>query len=293
MATGIVSFAASAQGLALLSEALLAIACLAWVVLAAAVCRRALRTPQPRPRLQSVALAAATAVIGARFMQAGEGMLALALWGAALAFWFLLLLQRPQVGRARGGSLLIVVATESLAALAALLAPRWGATFLLFALTAWLLGLALYPLVIGVLAIGLSREHRFDPDLWIVTGALAIATLAGSELLLAARALHALRELRAWLPGADLATWATASTLMVPLIVAELRTRARWRYEASRWSFVFPLGMYAVASRTLGQAEQLALLEGIGRAFFVIAVVSWALVLLGLTRQGLLLWRRS
>ncbi len=285
MATGIVSVAAAEQSLPLLSEALLALACLAWIVLTAVVARRAFQAPRARPRLQSFALVAATAVIGGRFMQAGKATLALALWSAALAAWLLLLVQRPDAGRARGSSLLVVVATESLAFLAALLAPRWGPSLLDFALAAWALGLALYPFVIAALALELRRRRRFEPTLWIVMGALAIATLAGSELVLAARELETLHELRVWLRDANLATWAVASALVVPLLLADVRARSRWRYELGRWSFVFPLGMYAVASRTLAQANALSPLDRIGSVFFVIALAAWALVLFGLSRR--------
>jgi tellurite resistance protein TehA-like permease len=118
-------------------------------------------------------------------------------------------------------------------------------------------------------------------------GALAIATLAGSELLLGARTLHSLHQARNWLPDLDLATWALGSALIIPLVAAELRTRSRWRYDASRWSFVFPLGMYAVASRTLAQADKLALLRDVGHVFFVIALAAWSLVALGLARRTL------
>jgi tellurite resistance protein TehA-like permease len=280
MATGIVSVAASAQGLAVLSDALLAAACLAWVVLAAAVSPRALTAPRRRPRLQSFALVAATAVVGVRFTQAGESTVALALWSAAATFWILLLVSRPEVGLTRGRSLLVVVATESLAVLAALLSPRFGATFLVVAFAAWLLGLALYPVVMRELMRALRRRRRFDPDLWIVMGALAITTLAGSELLVGARDLHALPTLRSWLPTVDLVTWAAASVAVVPLVLAELRARSEWRYEASRWSFVFPLGMFSVASQSLAHADKLSFLDGIGRAFSYVALAAWSAVLL-------------
>ena len=93
--------------------------------------------------------------------------------------------------------------------------------------------------------------------------------------------------LKRWLPDVDLATWSLASLLIVPLVVAETRTRPGWRYDARRWGFVFPLGMYAVASHTLGQAERLTVLSEIGSVFFVIALAAWALATLGLVRRGL------
>jgi hypothetical protein len=44
--------------------------------------------------------------------------------------------------------------------------------------------------------------------------------------------------------------------------------------------------MYAVASGTLAQAQGLPLLNQVGRAFFVVALSAWTLVLLGLTRRA-------
>lgn len=287
MATGIVSVAAADEGLPILSDALLAIACAAWAVLAAAVSRRALVRPRGRPRLQAFAVVAATSVIGVRLVEIGSETVALVLWSVALGLWILLLLQRVEIGRVRGSSLLVVVATESLAVLAALLAPNWSVSLLLVAVAAWLLGLVLYPLVLGALVPAVRRRRRFEPDLWIVMGALAITTLAGSELLLGARRLSRLGVLRTLLPGVDLAVWAAAAALIPPLLAAELLTRSGWRYEEARWSFVFPLGMFSAASRALARADALPALAEIARVFFVGALAAWSVVLIGLARHAI------
>jgi tellurite resistance protein TehA-like permease len=281
MATGVVSVAAWLQQLHVLSAALLVIASLGWVTLALALLLRESEEAPAQPRLESFALVAATAVLGARFSLAGQGLLALALWALAVAAWLVLLARAPRGGSAGGGWFLIVVGTESLAVLASLLAPRRGAQLLDAALAWWLLGLCLYPLVAVAIAAELRRHRRFAPALWITMGALAIATLAGTELLLAARALDALAPLRRLLWDSDLALWAVASASILPLAGAELHNGAGWRNPRGRWSFVFPLGMYAVASQQLARAAPLAPLAGIGRVFFVISLLAWALVLLG------------
>lgn len=286
MATGIVSVAAARQGLAIFSGVFFAIAFLVWLGSAAALTRRRLRLRRHRPPFESFAVVAATAVLGARFVLAGQNALALALWVVAALSWLALLLQTPMLGKPSGGSLLIVVATESLAVLAALLAPHFGADLLSVALAGWMLGLLLYPPVLGFIVRAMRRQRSFTPDLWIVMGALAIATLAAAELLLQARTLHELPTLRPWLGTAALALWSLASVLIAPLLTAELRTRGDWRYSALRWSFVFPLGMYALASHTLAQAETLAPLTWVGDAFFATAVAAWTLSLLGLARRS-------
>lgn len=233
MATGIVSVAAFVEDLALFSDLLLAVACAGWAALAAVLSWPPRRSWRGRPRLQSFALVAATAVIAVRFSLAGHGAIALGLWGLALCFWLLLVLRRPFISQFVGGSLLVVVATESLAVLAALLAPRWAGALLVVAFAAWVLGLLLYPFVLGAIMLALCRRPRFAPDLWIVMGALAIATLAGTELRLAARTLHMLPSLGNS-ADVDLVIWALASCLIVPLAIAELRVRRGWRNDASR-----------------------------------------------------------
>jgi tellurite resistance protein TehA-like permease len=287
MATGIVSIAAALQRLPVLSDALLVVASGAWLALGLLVSLRALHVEHLKPRLGSFALVAATAVLGARFALAGAGVSALALWGLATAAWLALLARRPCAGNPDGGWFLLVVGTQSLAVLASLLAARWSARLLAAALGWWTLGLGLYPIIALALVFALRRHRRFGPESWITMGALAITTLAGSELLISARALHAFGSLYPWLRVADLATWALASAWIPPLIAAELRNRHDWRYRSGRWSFVFPLGMYAVATQTLGRAAELTLLAGIGRAFFVIGTLAWALVAVGLVRAGL------
>lgn len=284
MATGILGVGARLEGIGPLADGLLAAACAAWLVLAAVVGRRSLRPPFARPRLQSFAVVAATAVIGADFSLAGQQTVALALWSLAAALWLLLLARRPRAGTLSGGSLLLVVGTESLAVLGASVARQRGAPLLGVALAAWALGLVLYPFVLAAVLAAVGSERRFSPDLWIVMGALAIATLAGSELLLALRTLHELDGLRRALPDVDLATWALATATIPFLVAIELRVR-RWRYEAARWSFVFPLGMYGVASRVLGGADGLSGLRAVGVTFFWLALTAWVLTVAGLARS--------
>ena len=285
MATGIVSVAARFERLPALSEALLVVAVVAWVVLAVAVSVRTLATGDRRPRLESFAVVAATAVLAARFAVAGSSIVALALWSLAIVEWVVLLACRPQMARPDGGWFLVVVGTESLAVSAALLAPRWSGDLLPAAIGWWALGLCLYPFVAAAIAGSLRRQPRFGPDLWVTMGALAISTLAGSELLLAARTLGSFNPLHAWLRAADIGTWAVASAWIVPLIAAEFRHRDDWRYRSSLWSFVFPLGMYSVSTQTLARVVGLAPLVDVGRAFFVAAAAAWVIVLVGLGRR--------
>jgi tellurite resistance protein TehA-like permease len=273
MATGIVSLAAAFESWSLLSDGLFVLAGAIWLVLAATLARRLLRDRSRRPRPHSFAVVAATGVLGARVSLAGHDGLAFACWCLAVVFWVVLVVRRPRWNDVRGSSLLVVVGTQSLAVLAALLVPRFGTGLRDVAVFAWALGLALYAPVIVAVARHTNRRRRFTPDLWIAMGALAITTLAGSELVLAAPTFRALRPI-------DLVTWAVATTLIVPLALTELRVRS-FGYEASRWSFVFPLGMYSVASRALASAGGGAWPDALGHVFFPIAVAAWAVVAVG------------
>lgn len=93
----------------------------------------------------------------------------------------------------------------------------------------------------------------------------------------------------------------TPSSRLIPPLLAigvwrHVVHRLSLRYEASLWSMVFPLGMYAVGGRYLGQVDQLPIVEAIGAAETWIALAVWAVTLLAmvahLTRSVLLVPRR-
>jgi tellurite resistance protein TehA-like permease len=264
MATGILGVGARLGGLAPLADVLLAFACLVWLVLAATLRSRSIR---------SFAVVAGTAVIGVDFLLTGREELALGLWSLAVALWLAAALA---IRREAAGSLLSIVATQSLSVLAAALDRHHVAPLREPAIAFWALGLALYPPVAGRIVHRSVRKRHFSPTHWIVMGALAITTLAAADLFLDRDALG---------PNVALGTWAAASAVIPFLVVTELRVQ-RWRYEVARWSFVFPLGMYGVASRVLGGADGYAALRDVGTAFFWIALAAWVLSGGGLARSA-------
>ena len=264
MATGILGVGARLEGIAPLADVLLACACLAWLVLAAILRSRS---------IHSFAVVAGTAVLGTDFLLAGQGELALALWSLSVALWLAVAFT---VRSEAAGSLLSIVATQSLAVLAAALDRHHVAPLRDPAIAFWALGLALYPLVAGRIVHSSVRERHFNPTHWIVMGALAITTLAAAELLLDRGALGS---------NIALATWALASSAIPFLVVTELGVR-RWRYEVARWSFVFPLGMYGVASRVLGSAEGYSVLRDVGTVFFWAGLAAWVVTAAGLARRA-------
>ena len=56
-------------------------------------------------------------------------------------------------------------------------------------------------------------------------------------------------------------------------------------YEPAMWSFVFPLGMYSVASARLGLAAEFFPLQWISSIMIWVALTAWGFTLSGLIRQ--------
>ena len=65
-------------------------------------------------------------------------------------------------------------------------------------------------------------------------------------------------------------------------------SRVPLEYEPILWSFVFPLGMYAVASSRLGLAADFPPLQYISLLMIWCAVAAWSFALSGVIRR---LWR--
>ena len=290
MGTGIVSVALSLDGDETLSRVLLVVAGVSWLALAAVVplrawCDRArvraeLRTPAA---LTSVA---GTAVLGARLLMLGWEWAGIAALAIAAVVWALLL--TPVLAHWRtptdGSSLVLAVATESLAVLAALLAASGRAEWLLVtALAPFVLGLAFYAFAIArfdlrQLAVGLG-------DQWIAGGALAISTLAAGKLLAGAKSLTILGEGGGILKDVALGLW-VLTMLWLPVLVAAELLRPRLRYDVRRWSTVFPFGMYAACSFVVGTAAHVGGISDFARVWVWVAVAVWAVVLVAMIGRG-------
>jgi hypothetical protein len=229
---------------------------------------------------------AGSAVLGVRLTMlgwdwAGAGLLiiALVLWlllvGPVLVNW-----TTPTVG----ASFMLTVGTESLGLLAATLALAHDADWLLRAsLAPFVLGLAFYLLVLarfdfGQLATGLG-------DHWVTGGALAISTFTAARITLVSKHLSVLGGAVGALEAVSLALWALALLWLPALLLAEAYRR-RLRYNARRWSTVFPVGMYAACSFAVGTADSLSPITSFARVWTWIAVVVWAIAATGLARSA-------
>ena len=311
MATGIISNAFFFLGYLTLSGLLLAINLVAFPLLLAATVVRALRfgdalwTDLLNPKLvfSFFTIVAAADVLGIQLLLHGQEGLATALWLLALVAWLLLsyfsfgvltfVNSRSGAGVVHGGWLIAIVGTQSLVLLGTQLAPRFGTISPLAFVavhTLWGIGIAFYAIFITLFSYRLFflriKPSDMTPLFWVVMGAAAISTNAGSTLILSKPVMPFLVNLRPFVDGTTLILWAW-STWWIPLLVMF----DVWKYVVHRqplayhpmfWSMVFPLGMYAVATYRMALAADFPPLQSVSRTMIWIAFAVWALVMLGL-----------
>jgi tellurite resistance protein TehA-like permease len=314
MATGIISVGLRLEGFGLLSSVLLVVCVVSFVVLVPLTVwrfvsfRAAVNDDfmDPRRAFGFFTFVAGTNVLGVRLGM--EGFYAATGWLLLLAGLAWLVLgyvvpwtavlgreERPVVASANGTWFIWVVASQSVAVAAATVEPVFDDArreLALLAVTCWSVGVMLYGAA-GVLVTLRLMLYRFGPEeltppYWVAMGALAITVLAGARIVEMADApmVAATRDLIA---GLAVVLWAFA-TWLIPVLVA-----AGWwrhgvrrlplRYDATLWSIIFPLGMYAVAGIYLGQADDLPLVGLIGRLELWVALTAWAVLLVAMLRH--------
>ena len=288
MGTGIVSTDLALAGWRDLSLALLWVTVAVWAVLVAGVAarlasdRRAVARDARTP--MSLTTVAGTCVLGTRVSMENHHALAAALLAGAALAWAPLLAAVLRAWRrpVEGDGFLVVVATQGLAVLAAVLAPRLGIALGYVALAALVAGLGLY--VFAVASFAVAELVRGRGDQWIAGGALAISTLAAAEI---SRALGSgvLRTLAVVL-------WAVAVAWLLVLVAGEAR-RPWTGFDARRWATVFPLGMYAAMSFALAEVSGHAWLAHAAKAWTPVASAVWLLVAAATVRLLARLPRRA
>jgi tellurite resistance protein TehA-like permease len=311
MGTGIVSIGAQLTGRAVLAGVLFWIAIAFYVVLLALNVWRfaAYRSHvsddfhDPARAFGFFTFIAATDVIAAMLVGVGHGLPAAVLLGVAVAAWVVLGYvipwtavlgnpRRPMLDRANGTWFIWVVASQSIAVVAAGIEPlypgmrQWLA---ILAVVAWSTGMVLY-VACALFVMLRAMLYRLDPqDLdppyWVAMGAVAITVVAGARIVEMddAPMVDVTRELIA---GLAVILWAFASWLIPVLFAAgvwrHIIHRIPLRYQPTLWSFVFPMGMYAAASIYLGRADHLPVVEAVGLAWFWVGLVVWALTACGM-----------
>jgi tellurite resistance protein TehA-like permease len=191
-----------------------------------------------------------------------------------------------------GAWLVVVVSTQSLAVLGALIASRfgeWKDTFFFAVLCFYLLGCMFYILIISLIFYRFMffkvDPQELTPPYWINMGAVAITTLAGANILLRGDSAF-LIDLIPFIQGFSLFFWATG-TWWIPLLLIfgawrHLYKRFPLTYHPAYWGLVFPMGMYTVCTFQLAKALELEFLLLIPRFFIFIALIAWFSAMFGL-----------
>lgn len=307
MASGIISVGMDLEGFAVVSAILLGVCAAAFVLLLALTAWRfvAFRSAvnedfmDPRRAFGFFTFVAGTNVLGVRLgMEGWYWATALLLLFSGLAWlvlgyvvpWTAVLgrQERPVVVTANGTWFIWVVASQSVAVAAATVEPVFDPVrreLALLAVMSWSVGVFLYGAA-GILVSLRLMLYSFGPEeltppYWVSMGALAITVLAGARIVEMADApmVDVTRDLIA---GLAVVFWAFA-TWLIPVLVAagwwrHVARKVPLRYEATLWSIIFPLGMYAVAGIYLGQTDRLPVVSVVGSVELWVAFAAWAVV---------------
>ena len=290
LAAGMVSVALWLDHQETFSRILLVVAAMFWLTFAVLVPVRAVRD-RGRFLAEVRAPVALGSVAGAAIL--GVGLVTILGWrwagiallAIAMLLWLALLARVlgswkvPTVG----ASLLLAVSTESLSVLAATLAPSEHAGWLLVgALAPFALGLCFYVFVMV----------RFDPrqlgigpgDHWVTGGALAISALAAGKIAARAKPLSVLGGGGGFLKDLAVLLWVLA-ILWLPLLVLAEALRPRLHYDVSRWSMVFPVGVYAAGSYVVRAVASADAISSFARVWVWVALAVWTVVFFALVHR--------
>jgi len=312
MATGIVSNAFFALDRRLLSDALLAVNLVAFPLLVVATILRAARHGRELGRdlidpwlvFSFFTIVAGSDVLGLQLMLRGDRSAALVLWLFALVLWILLSYfsfsvltfvnyEKSGADVVHGGWLIGIVGTESLVLLGARLAPTLGSSEQLAFVgiyTLWGIGIVLYGIFVTLFSYRIFflrlEAAEMVPLFWVVMGASAISTNAGSILIVSRPDLPFLQAMRPFMEGTTLILWAW-STWLIPLLVIfgvwrHVVQRFPLTYHPAYWSLVFPLGMYTVATYRFSLAADYAPLRDVARAGVWVAFAAWTITAAGM-----------
>jgi tellurite resistance protein TehA-like permease len=314
MGSGIISVGMELKGFDLLSDALLVVCGVSYLLLVGlTVCRflffrssMASDFDDPSRAFGFFTFVAGTNVLGVRLGMGGHIRATAALLVVAGVAWLILGYVvpwtavlgrevRPVVASANGTWFIWVVASESVAISAATVEPVFKSgrnELALLAVTSWSIGVFLYAAAGVFVSLRLMLypfgPEELTPPYWVAMGALSITVLAGARIVQMADApmVAATRHLIA---GLAVVFWAFA-TWLIPVLAAAGWWRHAVRrlplvYEATLWSIIFPLGMYAVAGIYLGEADRLPLVAGIGAVWLWVAFTAWAIVFVAMLRH--------
>jgi len=321
MGTSITSMGFYLIDAAVVSRVLLAIAALSYVILWVLFIARAVKFPtqtvsdmrNPEKAFAYFTIVAGTDVLGVRLMYEGFAGIAVTMFLVGAVLWFVfgyvlpwqVLMTRdglPILTRTNGTWYIWSVASQSLAIGMTALRPhldgsaRWVG---IIAVMSWSVGVALY---IGVsVLVALRIIHfgitpaQFEPPYWVAMGAMAIAVVAGSNIV-AMKSTPMVDAIRELVAGTVVAFWCFAAWLIPMLLGAGLwrhvLNKVPLKYVPTLWSMVFPMGMFAVASLNIGRVDSLPLVESIGHGFLYFAALVWLIVFVAMLRNIVMMFAR-
>lgn len=312
MATGIIAVGCDRHGLDPLAVGLWWTAAIGYVVLTAMTVVRVVVFPgeiledlgDHETSFAFLTQVAATNVLGgAAASILGWWGLAEVMWLVSMPLWVLwmyaaLLVEitsrdKPDLGRGVDGTwFMLTVSTASVAALGALLVGRWSTPLVGFvAAGAFCLGTVQYVIVMTMVFMRWSLRVVIPshPPEWIATGAMAITTLAGAELVAVTARQELLHLLDPFIRGLTVLAWST-STFWFPLLVGlgvwrHVLQRQRLRYSPALWSMVFPLGMYSVASSRVFEVLAVPDLDWLATVVLWMALAAWVPTFIAMLRS--------
>ena len=313
MATGIVSIGSRLLGHVALAEVLLVATIAGFAALTVAYIVRSARFPRrfsgslraPSSAVAYFTVVAGTNVLATALLGHGLWLIALILGIAAFLLWLALTYglfcsivlagNRPLLREITGVWLVWVVGTQSIAVLATALAPQlpWamgrdmlGVTSVLF----WGVGIVLYLILVVIIFLRLflieTTPAEMGPAYWILMGATAISVRAAAGILMltASAPTPLLVEMHAFVAGTAVVLWSFGSWFIPALVLFGLWRyfvrRYSWAYEPKLWSVVFPLGMYAVASVTLGRTIDFEFMRQLAAVWVWFGVAAWGAVII-------------
>ncbi|NUQ22964.1 MAG: tellurite resistance/C4-dicarboxylate transporter family protein [Saprospiraceae bacterium] len=251
---------------------------------------------------------AATCILGVQFIILLDNFLiATCLWVFGILLWlaitytiftsFTIKENKPSLSEGINGAwLLAVVSTQALAVLSAKLSMHFEDYKLIinfFAFSMWLWGGMQYIWMISLIFYRYTffkfSPADLSPPYWINMGAMAISTLAGSQLIINTPHAPFLFSTLAFLKGFTVFYWATGSWWIPMLFILafwrHVYKRFPFKYDPLYWGAVFPLGMYTACTHEMAGAMNLEFLFPIPGNFIFLAQIAWLAAFTGLIRS--------
>jgi len=252
---------------------------------------------------------AATCVLGSQFnIVASNAELATYLWCFALALFpvifygvftcLTIATNKPGLEEGiNGGWLVAVVACQGLSLLGSQVANQFTHPdiVIFIATTSWMAGGILYVSLISLIfyrSIFLPMTpQEYTSPYWINMGAVAISTLAGTQLILHGLDIGFVVEMMPFIKGLTLLFWATAFSWIPQLVILGcwryLYKKIPFQYSPMDWGMEFPLGMFTVSTYMLARVMHLDWLSIIPEYFVYIAVFAWTFTIFNFARTAL------